>query len=145
VPPCGRPHMIEQGYGRIVATSSMGGRMGYSHLAHYVAAKWGVIGLVTTLAVEVAAKGVTVNAVCPATVDTDMVHNEPFYRLFAFDAEHPTKADVAASHAAMNQIPVPWIDPVKISNLVRFLVSDESRYITGSALDVGCGATALMP
>ena len=62
--------MIERRYGRIVATSSMAGRMGNRNLAHYVAAKWGVIGLVKTIALEVAEHGITVNVVCPATTDT---------------------------------------------------------------------------
>ncbi|MGH3518204.1 MAG: mycofactocin-coupled SDR family oxidoreductase [Haloechinothrix sp.] len=59
------PAMIEQGYGRIVATSSMAGKLGFANVAHYCAAKWGVIGLVKSLAQEVGAHGITVNAVCP--------------------------------------------------------------------------------
>jgi SDR family mycofactocin-dependent oxidoreductase len=139
------PHMIERGYGRIVATSSMGGRMGAPNLAHYVAAKWGVIGLVKTLALEVADKGITVNAVCPATVDTQMVHNPAFYGLFAPDLENPTKAEVAPRYVALNKIPVPWVEPADISRAILFLLTDDSRYITGSTLDVGAGTTALMP
>jgi SDR family mycofactocin-dependent oxidoreductase len=139
------PHMIERGSGRIIATSSMGGRMGNPNLAHYVAAKWGVIGLVKTLALEVAARGITVNAVCPSAVDTDMVHNDAFYGLFCPGATNPTKADVAPIYTAMNQIPVPWVDPIEISRAMLFLASDDARYITGSTIDVDCGATALMP
>lgn len=139
------PHMIEQGYGRIVATSSMGGRMGNPNLAHYVAAKWGVIGLVKTLALEVAKLGITVNAVCPAAVDTDMVHNEALYGLFAPDLDHPTKEEVAPRYMGLNQIPVPWMAPQEISNAILFLVSDDARYVSGTTLDVCCGATALMP
>lgn len=139
------PHMIERGSGRIIATSSMGGRMGNQNLAHYVAAKWGVIGLVKTLAVEVAKNGITVNAVCPSAVDTDMVHNDALYGLFCPDLENPTKADVEPRYTAMNQIPVPWLDPAEISRAMLFLASDDARYITGSTVDVDCGATALMP
>jgi SDR family mycofactocin-dependent oxidoreductase len=139
------PHMIERGSGRIIATSSMGGRMGNPNLAHYVAAKWGVIGLVKTLAVEVAKNGITVNAVCPSAVDTDMVHNDAFYGLFCPDLENPTRTDVEPRYTAMNQIPVPWIDPAEISRAMLFLASDDARYITGSTMDVDCGATALMP
>jgi len=139
------PHMVEQGYGRIVATSSMGGRKGNPNLAHYVAAKWGVIGLVKTLALEVAANGITVNAICPAAVDTDMVHNPAFYGLFAPDLDHPTREQVEPRYVALNQIPVPWLDPSVISKTILFLVSDDGRYITGSAVDVACGETALMP
>ncbi|MSZ15259.1 MAG: SDR family NAD(P)-dependent oxidoreductase, partial [Actinobacteria bacterium] len=69
------PHMLDRRYGRIIATSSMAGRMGNANLAHYVAAKWGVIGMVKSLAMEVANKGITVNAIAPAAVDTAMLHN----------------------------------------------------------------------
>ncbi len=95
------PHMIEQGYGRIVATSSMGGHTGIPNLSHYVAAKWGVIGLVKTLALELARHGITVNAVCPGSVDTPMVHNEAFYGLFAPDVEHPTRETVESRYASI--------------------------------------------
>ena len=139
------PHMVERGSGRIIATSSMGGRMGNPNLAHYVAAKWGVIGLVKTLALEVAGSGITVNAVCPSAVDTDMVHNDALYGLFCPGLENPTKADVEPIYTAMNQIPVPWVDPIEISRAMLFLASDEARFITGSTIDVDCGATALMP
>ena len=139
------PHMIDRGYGRIVATSSMAGRRGTSNLAHYSAAKWGVIGLVKTLALEVATMGITVNAVCPAAVDTEMVHNPAFYGLFAPDIENPTKEQVEPRYVGLNKIPIPWLDPSEISNAIRFLVSDDARYITGSTIDVDCGSTATMP
>jgi SDR family mycofactocin-dependent oxidoreductase len=139
------PHMIDRGYGRIVATSSMGGRMGNPNLAHYVAAKWGVIGLVKTLALEVADKGITVNAVCPATVDTEMVHNDALYGLFAPDIESPTKEQVEPRYTAMNPIPVPWTPPEEISAAVMYLVSAEARLVTGTTLDVCMGASARMP
>ena len=139
------PHMIAQGSGRIVATSSMGGRMGNPNLAHYVAAKWGVIGLVKTLALEVAAQGITVNAVCPATVDSDMVHNPALYGLFAPDLRSPTKEDVEPRYAAMSPMGVPWVAPAAITDAVMFLISDEARYISGSTLDVSTGASAGMP
>ncbi|HVY95643.1 MAG TPA: mycofactocin-coupled SDR family oxidoreductase [Solirubrobacterales bacterium] len=139
------PHMIDRGYGRIVATSSMGGRMGNPNLAHYVAAKWGVIGLVKTLALEVADKGITVNAVCPATVDTEMVHNDALYGLFAPDIENPTKEQVEPRYTAMNPIPVPWTPAEEISAAVMYLVSPEARLVTGTTLDVCMGASARMP
>ncbi len=139
------PQMIERGYGRIVATSSMGGRMGNPNLAHYVAAKWGVIGLVKTLALEVADKGITVNAVCPATVDTEMVHNDALYGLFAPDLESPSKADVEPRYTAMNPVPEPWTPPEEISAAVLYLVSAEARMVTGTTLDVCMGASARMP
>lgn len=88
------PGMVSRNYGRIIATSSMAGRTGLPTVAHYCAAKWGVIGLVKSVAREVAADGVTVNCVCPTNVDTDMIHNGPFYGLFAPGVDNPTKDDV---------------------------------------------------
>jgi SDR family mycofactocin-dependent oxidoreductase len=139
------PHLVERGSGRIVATSSMGGRMGNPNLAHYVAAKWGVIGLVKTLALEVADKGVTVNAICPATVDTEMVHNDALYGLFAPDLENPTKADVEPRYTAMNPVPEPWTPVEEISAAILYLVSPAARMVSGTTLDVCMGASARMP
>lgn len=68
------PHMIDRGFGRIVATSPIVARMGATNSGHYAAAKWGAIGLVKSLALEVAADGITVNAVLPAGVNTDFIH-----------------------------------------------------------------------
>jgi NAD(P)-dependent dehydrogenase (short-subunit alcohol dehydrogenase family) len=64
------PTMLERGSGRIIATSSAGGRIGYPNLTAYCAAKWGVIGLVKSLALEVAPPGLTVNAIVPGMVDS---------------------------------------------------------------------------
>lgn len=136
------PTMIEQGYGRIVATSSMAGKMGYANCAHYVATKWGVIGLVKSLAMEVGGNGITVNAICPTTVDTTMIQNEATYKLFLPDAAHPTRADAAPAFQTMNAIPVPWVETIDISNAMAFLCSDEARYITGETIAVAAGMNA---
>ncbi|RVW07437.1 NAD(P)-dependent oxidoreductase [Prescottella agglutinans] len=139
------PTMTTQGSGRIVATASMGGRMGNPNLAHYVAAKWGVIGLVKSLALEVARYGITVNAVCPATVDTEMVHNASMYELFCPEHDSPTRYDVEQVYAQMSPMRVPWVDPQDVADAVLYLVSERARYVTGSTLDVCTGATAGMP
>ncbi|MCO1656965.1 mycofactocin-coupled SDR family oxidoreductase [Pseudonocardia humida] len=136
------PIMIEQNHGRIVATSSTAGKMGFPNIGHYAAAKWGVIGLVKSLAREVAANGITVNAVCPTTVDTPMVQNEPTYRLFLPDSAEPSREEAMPVFQAMNAIPVPWVEAVDISNAMAFLCSDEARYITGETIAVAAGMTA---
>lgn len=136
------PGMIEQGYGRIVATSSMAGKMGYANCGHYVATKWGVIGLVKSLAMEVGGSGITVNAICPTTVSTPMIQNEATYRLFLPDVENPTLDDAIPAFQGLNVIPVPWVEPVDISNAMAFLCSDEARYITGETIAVAAGFNA---
>jgi SDR family mycofactocin-dependent oxidoreductase len=136
------PHMVAQNYGRIIATSSMAGRTGLPTVAHYCAAKWGVIGLVKSVAREVAANGITVNCVCPTNADTDMIHNAPFYGLFAPGVENPTREDVVPGFMSLNAIPVPWIEAKDVTNCMLFLASDESRYITGEALHVSAGWNA---
>jgi len=139
------PYMLDQNYGRIVATASMGAKYGNRNLAHYIAAKWGVVGLVKTLALEVADRGITVNAICPTAVNTQMCHNPAFHKLFAPELDNPTMDDLEPRYAAINEIPIPWVEPEDISRAVLYLVSEEARFITGSTLDVGAGQTALMP
>ncbi|MCW2719111.1 mycofactocin-coupled SDR family oxidoreductase [Pseudonocardia sp.] len=136
------PTMIEQGYGRIVATSSMAGKLGFANVGHYVAAKWGVIGLVKSTALEVGGNGITVNAVCPTNVDTDMIQNPAAYALFLPDAENPTREDAAPAFQTLNAIPVPWVEPIDISNTMMFLCSDEARYVTGETIAVAAGMNA---
>ena len=136
------PHMVAQKSGRIVATASMAGRTGLPTVAHYCAAKWGVIGFVKSVAREVAADGVTVNCICPTNVDTDMIHNPAFYALFAPGVENPSRDDVIPGFQSLNAVPVPWIEAIDISNAMLFLASDEARYITGEALHVSAGWNA---
>ncbi|WP_328387323.1 mycofactocin-coupled SDR family oxidoreductase [Nocardia sp. NBC_00416] len=139
------PHMAATESGRIVAISSMSGRQGTPNLAHYSASKWGVIGLVKSVALEYAESGVTANVVCPTNVDTPMLHNPALYSLFAPDLDHPERIDVEDRYARMSPMRIPWCPPEAIADAVDYLVGESGRYTTGSVLDVGLGATARMP
>ena len=138
------PHLIEQGRGgSIVLVGSTRGVSARPNLAHYVAAKHGVVGLMRSLALELAPHRIRVNCVHPGGVDTDMIHNPATYALFAPDLpEHErTRQRLRERFQALNVLPVPWVDPVEISHAVLFLASDEARYITGVALPVDAGST----
>jgi len=135
------PHMTTAGYGRIVATSSAAGRMGMQNIGHYAASKWGVIGLVKSAALETAENGITVNAVTPAMVDTPMVMNDDVRSVFMPGVANPTEQQVREAYT-LNPMNVPWIDPVDVSRAVLFLVSPESRYITGETIGPMAGMAA---
>lgn len=128
--------------GAIVLTSSTAGIKGMANMGHYVAAKHGVVGLMKTLANELAPHRIRVNSVHPTTVDTDMIQNAAMYGLFRPDLEHPTREDAQSSFQSLNALPVPWVEAVDISNAILFLVSDAARYITGVQLPVDAGSVA---
>ena len=136
------PHMRRARWGRIVGISSMMGRSSNPGIAAYVASKWGVIGLVKSVAFELAHFGVTVNAIAPGNVSTPMIHNDTLYGLMRPDLEHPTREDVAPGMAALHVQPVPWIEPEEITAAVVFLASEAARHISGSVIDVDAGASA---
>ncbi|WAC89152.1 mycofactocin-coupled SDR family oxidoreductase [Mycobacterium sp. Aquia_213] len=137
----GVPHILSGGRGgSIVLTSSVGGQKAYQNTGHYVAAKHGVIGLMRAFAVELGQDMIRVNSVLPSQVSTTMVMNDNTYRLFRPDLAEPGPDDFAPISQMMHTLPVPWLDPIDISNAVLFLASDESRYVTGVSLPVDAGS-----
>lgn len=135
------PALIEAGNGgSIVFTSSIGGLKGIQHVAHYVAAKHGIVGLMRTMANELGQYKIRVNTVHPTNVDTIMIQNPGTYSMFAPGDPEPTQDKAMAGFMSLNTLPVPWIDPVDISNAVLYLSSDEGRYVTGVTLPVDAGA-----
>jgi (+)-trans-carveol dehydrogenase len=136
------PHLIAGGRGgSVVLTSSTAGLMPLPGLAHYVSAKHGVVGLMRTLAVELAPHLIRVNSVHPTTVNTPMVDNEQTRQLFLGGAAEPSDEAFAAAIGTLNLLPVPWVEAVDVSNAVLFLASDEARYVTGVTLPVDAGST----
>lgn len=136
------PHLIERGAGAMILTSSIAGLRGLVGVAHYTAAKHGVIGLMRSLANELAPHHVRVNCVNPTNVDTPMIHNDVVSSAFRPDLDRPpTRAEFAEAARPMNMLAVPWVDAVDVANAALFLASDEARYITAIVLPVDAGAT----
>jgi SDR family mycofactocin-dependent oxidoreductase len=137
------PHLRANKGGSMILTSSTAGIHAIPNIGHYVAAKHGVVGLMKTLAMELAPDWIRVNSVHPTSVDTDMIQNPAAYELFAPDLkpEERTKEVLADRYAALSLLPIPWVQPVDISNAVLWLASDESRYVTGLQLKVDAGQT----
>ncbi|SNQ45935.1 (-)-trans-carveol dehydrogenase [Frankia canadensis] len=132
-------YLLPQRSGSIVIISSGAGLIAPPNLAHYVSAKHGTVGLMRALSNELAPHMIRVNSIHPTQVDTPMIMHEEIYRMFRPDLENPTREDIVEPSTAMNSMPVPWVDPVDVSNAVLFLASDEARYITGATLPVDAG------
>ncbi len=135
------PQMLSRRSGKIICISSTAGLKGMANLAHYVAAKHGVLGLVKTLAIELAPFNINVNAICPTSVDTAMCRNQALYDVFAGGsgplATHEHMLDL------MNQLNLfpdrNLLPPEAISAVILWLASDEARHLTGCALPVDAG------
>ena len=116
--------MRDRGFGRIVNVSSVNGQTGQIGQTNYAAAKAGILGFTKALALENASKGITVNAICPGYVDTEMVRAIP----------------ERVQEVIKSQIPVGRFgDPREICHVVRFLVADDACFVTGSTVSVNGG------
>lgn len=135
------PHLVANPRGgAIVITSSVAGLKGMANIGHYVAAKHGLVGLMRTLVNELSPHNIRVNTVHPTNVDTPMIQNDAIRALYLPDDPDRTREKFAqASQEALSLLPVPWVEPVDVSNAVLFLVSDEARYITGATLPIDAG------
>jgi NAD(P)-dependent dehydrogenase (short-subunit alcohol dehydrogenase family) len=120
--------MLAQGGGAIVNTASIAGLIGLGRASGYVAAKHGVVGLTKTAALEYAADGIRVNAVCPGFVTT---------RMTALARE--LRGEQILAHTPMGR----FADPAEIAEMVVWLCSDRASYVTGSAYAVDGGWTAV--
>ena len=116
--------MRDRGFGRIVNVSSVNGQTGQIGQTNYAAAKAGILGFTKALALENAAKGITVNAICPGYVDTEMVRAIP----------------ERVQEIIKGNIPVGRFgNPKEICHVVRFLVADDACFVTGSTVSVNGG------
>jgi len=134
------PQMIERGAGgSVILISSAAGLVGYPNIGHYTAAKHGVTGLMRSLSVELAPHRIRVNSIHPTTVDTPMVQNPATYELFTGRADI-TRDEATKAFMPVNALPIPWMEPVDVSNAVLYLASEEARYVTGTTMQVDAGA-----
>lgn len=117
-------HMLKQRWGRIVNISSIVGIIGNPGQANYASAKAGIIGFTRTIAKEVASRGITVNAIAPGFIDTEMTQKLP----------------EEWKQQLKSRIPVGYLGtPRDVAEAVAFLASEEARYITGQVLNVDGG------
>lgn len=129
------PGMLERARGRIVNIASVAARVGFQYTTAYCASKHGVLGFTRALAMEVAARGITVNAVCPGWVDTDMTAGS-----IARIVERTGKSAEEARKVLEAMSPQRrLIQPDEVAEVTLFLVSDAAYGITGQAIDVDGG------
>ena len=117
-------HMMRERWGRVINISSVVGEMGNPGQANYVASKAGLIGLTKSLAQEMGSRNITVNAVAPGFIETDMTHK----------LSQELKENLVG-HIALKRIG----QPEDVAAAVRFLASEDARYITGHVLNVNGG------
>ena len=131
----------------VVATGSLAGLLAGatdnpSHAAGglgYSLAKRMVASYVNDLAIVMAPQQIRVNAFHPTNCNTDMLMSPPMYGVFRPDLENPTREDAELAFPAMNAMPVGYIEPRDAANMILFLMSDESRYVTGMQMRVDAG------
>ena len=137
------PRMLELGNGgSIIFIASTNAVRAVPNNGHYTAAKHGVIGLMRTLAQELGARGIRVNAICPTGVNTAMLINDTMFKLFRPDLENPRYEDAEEALRGLNILPVPTVEPEDVSNAVLWLASEQSRMLTGAAIPVDAGNLA---
>lgn len=141
------PGMAARGRGAIIVTASGQGKKGFRHGSSYAASKWGIIGFMKSAALDLGQYGITVNALVPGLIATDMTMNETRLREAYQDYRSDPPADVTAEAAAHVRGPrtamrLPWLAPEDMAPIVVFLGSDEARRISGASFDVDAGDSA---
>jgi SDR family mycofactocin-dependent oxidoreductase len=105
----------------------------------YVTSKRLLSHFVHDLSTELAPRGIRANVIHPTNCNTDMLQSDPMYRQFRPDLDQPTRADAEPLFAIQQAMPIPYVEPLDISNAVLWLASDEARYVTGMQLRVDGG------
>jgi NAD(P)-dependent dehydrogenase (short-subunit alcohol dehydrogenase family) len=129
------PSMLERGYGRIVNVASTAGQVGYAYVAAYCAAKHGVIGLTRALALEVATKGVTVNAVCPGYTETELLRASLDQIMSKTSRSEQDARDALVRHNPQRR----FVQPEEVANAVLWLCAPGSDAMNGQSISVSGG------
>ncbi len=145
------PHLRE--FASIIITGSTAGLMPGATdnpvmgpgSAGYGWAKRTLVSYGEQMALHLAPRFIRVNVIHPTNVNTHLLHNDGLYRVFRPDLENPTRADVEPAFTMFQAMPIPYVEPEDISNLVLFLASDEARYITGQQIRVDAGSLLKFP
>lgn len=134
------PGMIAAGKGgSVIMTSSAAAIKAAPQLAAYTAAKTGVVGMMRSMASDLAPYRIRINCVAPTAVPTDFVLNDRLYQVFSPDSPEPNLEDAKKVMRGMHPLGQPWIEPGDVSAAVAYLASDEARYISGIVLPVDLG------
>jgi NAD(P)-dependent dehydrogenase (short-subunit alcohol dehydrogenase family) len=129
------PQMLDQGWGRIVNIASTAGLKGYKYVSAYVAAKHGLVGLTKALALELATKNITVNAVCPGYTETDIVQDAIANIMHKTGrSEEQARAELAAANPQQKLVQVE-----EVANAVLWLCQPASAAMTGQSIAVAGG------
>jgi NAD(P)-dependent dehydrogenase (short-subunit alcohol dehydrogenase family) len=129
------PAMLQHGWGRIINIASTAGLTGYGYVSAYCAAKHGVIGLTRSLALELATKGITVNAVCPGYTETDIVSDA----ITNIVAKTGRSAEEARAELAARNPQKRLVQPDEVASSVAWLCSPQSSAVNGQAIAVAGG------
>lgn len=130
------PQMIERGWGRIINIASIAGKTGAPYVSAYTASKHGVLGLTRSVALEVAKRGITVNAICPGYVETEMAE-----RAIETIKSKTGRSEMEARSALEQMSPQNrLVTPEEVAALALLLASEEGRGITGQAINVDGGS-----
>jgi len=128
-------HMIKQRSGKIVNNASLAAKRGALFLGHYSASKFAVLGLTYTMAIELAPYNITVNAVCPGIVETDMIRRE-----WKWEGDLRGMTPEKVRKEVLSTIPLGRLaKPEDIAGVVAFLASEDADYITGQAININGG------